>query len=96
MDVPFMALTASAPSDVQDDIVSSLHLNDPVFFSCDLDRPNIYMSVNPIKSLYVSMNFDVMYKFFYVYHTHTINHSKIWMVWLSLSNHRCQAIYPGP
>lgn len=53
-DVPFMALTASAPSDVRDAIVSSLHLKDPVLISCDLDRPNIYMSVNPIKSLNVS------------------------------------------
>ena len=40
-DVPFIALTASAPSDVQDDIVSSLHLNAPVFVSCDLDQPNV-------------------------------------------------------
>lgn len=43
MDVPFMALTASAPSDIQDIIVTSLHLKDPVFVSCDLDRPNIYV-----------------------------------------------------
>ncbi len=59
-DVPFMALTASAPSDIQDVIVNSLHLNDPVFVSCDLDRPNIYMSVNPIKSLNVSINTSMM------------------------------------
>ena len=59
-DVPFMALTASAPSDIQDVIVNSLHLNNPVFVNCDLDRPNIYMSVNPIKSLNVSVNAGMM------------------------------------
>ena len=61
-DVPFMALTASAPSDIQNVIVNSLHLhvNDQVFVNCDLDRPNIYMSVNPMKSLNVSINAGMM------------------------------------
>lgn len=49
-----MALTASAPAEIETSIVSSLHLNNPVFVHCDLDRPNIYMSVNSIKSLSVS------------------------------------------
>ena len=38
--VPFMALTASAPSGIQSDIVSSLYMSSPVVVSCDLDRPN--------------------------------------------------------
>ena len=36
------------------------------------------MSINPIESLNVSIYFGAMYTFFYVYHTHTINYSKIW------------------
>ena len=50
-----MALTASAPTDVEEAIVKSLHLVDPVYVRCDLDRPNIYMAANSIKSLNVSM-----------------------------------------
>lgn len=52
--VPFMALTASAPSNVQSTIVASLQLDNPVYVSGNLDRPNIYMSATPITSLIVS------------------------------------------
>ena len=39
-DVPFMALTASAPADIEATIVNSLHLESPVFIRGDVDRPN--------------------------------------------------------
>lgn len=42
--VPFMALTASAPPTVEDKIVNSLCLCDPVKVKLDLNRPNIYIS----------------------------------------------------
>ena len=54
VDVPFMALTASAPPQVQADITNTLHLCSPVSVSCCLDRPNVYISASPITSLNVS------------------------------------------
>ena len=51
VDVPFMALTASASPSVVADITSTLHLNSPY---SGLDRPNIYLSANPLQSLSVS------------------------------------------
>ena len=54
-DVPFMALTASAPPDVEATVISSLQLHNPVIVHCDLDRPNIYFSSSPIKTLNVSL-----------------------------------------
>ena len=53
--VPFMALTASAPSDVQVEITNLLHMSTPVIVSCSLDRPNIYLSTSQVKSLNVSL-----------------------------------------
>ena len=44
-DVPFMAVTASAPLDVEATVISSLHLHNPVIVHCDLDRPNISLVV---------------------------------------------------
>lgn len=38
---PFMALSASAPPDIQAEIIESLDLNSPVIISRDLNRPNI-------------------------------------------------------
>jgi superfamily II DNA helicase RecQ len=61
IDVPFMALTASAPPEVEATIVSSLQLNNPVIVHCDLDRPNIYFSSSPIKTLNVSFNVKIEY-----------------------------------
>jgi superfamily II DNA helicase RecQ len=40
--VPFMALSASAPPNVEAEIVDSLDLKSPAIISCDLNRPNIY------------------------------------------------------
>ena len=54
VDVPFMALTASAPPEVEATIISSLQLSNPVIVHCHLDRPNIYFSCSPIKTLNVS------------------------------------------
>ena len=53
-DAPFMALTASAPADVQSKIIESLHLKEPVIVSNSLDRSNIFLSACPIKSVKVS------------------------------------------
>ena len=50
IEAPFMALTASAPSTVQSEIISSLHLVDPVIVSGDLNRRNIFISASAIKS----------------------------------------------
>lgn len=58
-DVPFMALTASAPPEVEATIISSLQLNNPVIVHCDLDRPNIYFSSSPIKTLNVSFSIKI-------------------------------------
>lgn len=52
---PFMALTASANSDVQKLIQSSLHLHYPVVVSQSLDRPNVFFSVGEIKGYTVSV-----------------------------------------
>ena len=41
---PFMALTASAPPEIEATIISSLHLREPIVVTCPLDRPNIYLS----------------------------------------------------
>ena len=60
-DVPFMALTASAPPEVEAAIISSLQLNNPVVVHCDLDRPNIYFSSTSIKTLNVSVNVKIEY-----------------------------------
>ena len=42
--VPFMALTASAPPTVEDKIINSLCLCDPVKVKLHLNRPNIFIS----------------------------------------------------
>ena len=59
--VPFMALTALAPPDIQATIVTSLQLNNPVYVNGKLDRPNIYMSATPITSLNVGVHVCVMW-----------------------------------
>lgn len=51
IDAPFVALTASAPKSVQSDVISSLHLVDPVIVSGDLNRKNIFISTSIIRSL---------------------------------------------
>ena len=61
-DVPFMALTASAPADIEATIVNSLHLESPVFIRGDVDRPNIFLSVSGIKSLSVSFGMKLVYQ----------------------------------
>ena len=53
-----MALTASAPPEIEATIVSSLHLNGPVFVRCDLNRPNIYLSATAIKDVNVRFAID--------------------------------------
>ena len=41
---PFMALIATAPSHVEAELISSLHVCNPVVVRQPLDRPNIYFS----------------------------------------------------
>ena len=48
-----MALTASAPADVEAVIQSSLHMHEPVVVSQSLDRANIYMSASVSKGMKV-------------------------------------------
>ena len=55
VDVPFMALSASAPPDITREIIASLHLNSPVYVSHNLDRPNIFLSHSKSKGLAVSI-----------------------------------------
>ena len=50
-DVPVMALTATASDATKSQIVECLHLIEPTVVSRNLDRPNIYFSVSPIKAL---------------------------------------------
>ena len=53
---PFMALTASAPPEIETTIISSLHLKESVVVTRQLDRPNIYLSVCKSVGLKVSSN----------------------------------------
>lgn len=53
IDVPFMALTASAPPSIRSEIFSSLYLSNPAVVSQALDRKNIFISASPIKGLNV-------------------------------------------
>ena len=48
-----MALTASAPADVEATILSSLHMCDPVVVNKPLDRPNIFLSASKAMGLKV-------------------------------------------
>ena len=52
--VPFMALTASAPPTVEDKIINSLCLCDPVKVKLDLNQPDIYISTIKGTALAVS------------------------------------------
>ncbi len=54
MDVPFMALTASAPLETEHSIIQSLGMKEAVHVTQPLDRPNIFLSVSPMKGLCVS------------------------------------------
>lgn len=47
--VPILALTASATLQVRNDICTNLKLNDPLIIVSNLDRPNLYLEVNPKK-----------------------------------------------
>ena len=41
---PFMALTASAPPNVEAEVKANLELRNYIMVTLPLDRPNIYMS----------------------------------------------------
>ena len=56
-EVPFMALTASAPPKMQDEICSSLHLRHHIVVARPLDRGNIFLSASRnsgVKVRYIS------------------------------------------
>ena len=54
-DVPFIALTASAPLHVKEIIIESLHLKSPAIVCHTLDRPNIFLSMSKSTTLEVSV-----------------------------------------
>lgn len=67
VDIPSMALTASAPPLVQTDITSTLHLSSPIIVSCCLDRPYVFISASPIASLSISnVHISVPYSYHYL------------------------------
>lgn len=53
-EVPFIALTASAPIETEQFILRSLGMQEAVHVKRELDRPSIYLSVSPMKGLRVS------------------------------------------
>ena len=59
---PFMALTATAPPNVEAALMNSLHMSNAVIMRQPLDRPNIYLSASRgfgIKvSIYKSMTYS--------------------------------------
>ena len=54
--VPFMSLTASAPADVEADIVSCLSLFNVTYIRHSLNRSNIYLSVSTKSTMAVSFS----------------------------------------
>ena len=78
-DVPFIALSASTPPTVQSEIIRSLQLLSPVVVSCDLNRPNIFFSASPIKSLSISLM--TMFILSIIDSFGTCIHREIWMVY---------------
>lgn len=52
----FMCLTASAPADIERQIVEALHLSDPVYVRGSLNRPNVFYAVCTKSSLEVSVH----------------------------------------
>lgn len=54
-EVPIMALTATATSQVEKDIFQSLLLRQPVVFRSSLDRTNLYYACTPKKGAYEDM-----------------------------------------
>ena len=54
-DVPFIALTASAPPHVKEIIIESLHLKSSAIVCHTLDRPNIFLSISKSTALEVSV-----------------------------------------
>ena len=53
-DAPVIALTATAPHNIQTTICESLALKEPAVVSHTLDRPNIYLSASKSKGFDVS------------------------------------------
>ena len=58
---PIMALTATASSETQSAILTSLSMNEAVAVSQPLNRANIFFSASGIKSLRVSTQLIVRY-----------------------------------
>lgn len=53
---PLIALTASAPPEIEQSILTSLHMRDPVIVRQELNRPNIYMSASRSMGVKVSLH----------------------------------------
>ncbi len=71
---PFVALTATAPPEVEAELLTSLELNDPAIVKHPLDRPNIYLSVVKV-SLAVSFLAVQLFN----EHKSLSSHSVIWV-----------------
>jgi len=58
--IPILAMTATATIKVQDDIIKTLKLNDPIIVKTTFDRPNLYIEIklktNPINDLVKLLN----------------------------------------
>lgn len=48
------SITASAATNILEEVTSSLHMSSSVIVSCDLDSPNSFLSSSEIKAMNVS------------------------------------------
>ena len=53
--IPIMAVTATATTQVIDDIISNLTLNKPIVIKANFDRPNLYLKCVKVKSIDVKI-----------------------------------------
>jgi len=61
-EIPIIALTATATQLVQDEIIESLNLRDPLLIRTTFDRPNLVIKVNPKSGNFVNDILNVMNK----------------------------------
>lgn len=59
INAPFVALTATASEEMQSSIEESLNMAEPLVISRSVDRPNVYYSASPIKSIDVSLSVQI-------------------------------------
>jgi superfamily II DNA helicase RecQ len=49
--IPIMAVTATATTQVMEDIIKNLHMNNPKITIANFDRPNIYLKTVGVKNI---------------------------------------------